>query len=92
MTSLRRSNLLRSSIIENNKNIFVYPNFIFVASFQETTRVLAKIVLQNLINWLKGLKENVVFGGMIPIGIGFNRITELSKNLCDMLQKSFLKI
>ncbi|KAL4270869.1 hypothetical protein AHAS_Ahas04G0121600 [Arachis hypogaea] len=67
MTSLRRSNLLRSSIIENNKNIF------------ETTRVLAKIVLQNLINWLKGLKENVVFGGMIPIGIGFNRITELSK-------------
>ncbi|KAJ8771960.1 hypothetical protein K2173_027137 [Erythroxylum novogranatense] len=46
-------------------------SFISEASFQETVRVLAKASLRNRIDWLKGLKENVVLGGMIPVGIGF---------------------
>ncbi|MBA0772188.1 hypothetical protein Gotri_007605 [Gossypium trilobum] len=36
------------------------------SSFQETARVLAKAALWGRIDWLKGLKENVVLGGMIP--------------------------
>ena len=37
-------------------------SFISEASFQETTRVLAKAALRGRIDWLKGLKENVVLG------------------------------
>nr|YP_009863213.1 RNA polymerase beta'' subunit [Bougainvillea peruviana]QKD77267.1 RNA polymerase beta'' subunit [Bougainvillea peruviana]QTK22005.1 RNA polymerase beta'' subunit [Bougainvillea spectabilis x Bougainvillea glabra] len=46
-------------------------SFISEASFQETARVLAKAALRGRIDWLKGLKENVVLGGMIPVGTGF---------------------
>ncbi|KAH0681324.1 hypothetical protein KY284_022409 [Solanum tuberosum] len=44
-------------------------SFISEASFQETARVLAKAALRSRIDWLKGLKENVVWGGgVIPVG------------------------
>ncbi|CAH9120471.1 unnamed protein product [Cuscuta europaea] len=43
-------------------------SFISEASFQETARVLAKAALGGRIDWLKGLKENVVLGGVIPAG------------------------
>nr|YP_009116020.1 RNA polymerase beta'' subunit [Campanula takesimana]YP_009338076.1 RNA polymerase beta'' subunit [Campanula punctata]AJD00867.1 RNA polymerase beta'' subunit [Campanula takesimana]AMR74034.1 RNA polymerase beta'' subunit [Campanula punctata]QOL12342.1 RNA polymerase beta'' subunit [Campanula takesimana] len=46
-------------------------SFISEASFQETARVLAKAALRGRIDWLKGLKENVVLAGMIPVGTGF---------------------
>nr|YP_009557534.1 RNA polymerase beta subunit [Macarthuria keigheryi]QBC72346.1 RNA polymerase beta subunit [Macarthuria keigheryi] len=46
-------------------------SFISETSFQETARVLAKAALRGRIDWLKGLKENVVLGGMIPVGTGF---------------------
>nr|YP_009655032.1 RNA polymerase beta' subunit [Melastoma dodecandrum]QCL12414.1 RNA polymerase beta' subunit [Melastoma dodecandrum]WFQ82041.1 RNA polymerase beta'' subunit [Melastoma dodecandrum] len=49
-------------------------SFISEASFQETARVLAKAALRGRIDWLKGLKENVVIGGMIPVGTGFKRL------------------
>nr|YP_009111656.1 RNA polymerase beta' subunit [Apios americana]AHI95785.1 RNA polymerase beta' subunit [Apios americana] len=54
-------------------------SFISEASFQETARVLAKAALRGRIDWLKGLKENVVLGGMIPVGTGFKRIMHRSK-------------
>uniref|UniRef100_A0A7I3Z5P1 DNA-directed RNA polymerase n=1 Tax=Physcomitrium patens TaxID=3218 RepID=A0A7I3Z5P1_PHYPA len=43
-------------------------SFISEASFQETTRVLAKAALRGQIDWLKGLKENVILGEIIPTG------------------------
>nr|YP_009299294.1 RNA polymerase beta' subunit [Pelargonium exstipulatum]AJB99208.1 RNA polymerase beta' subunit [Pelargonium exstipulatum]AKF43129.1 RNA polymerase beta'' subunit [Pelargonium exstipulatum] len=46
-------------------------SFISEASFQQTARVLAKSALRGRIDWLKGLKENVVLGGLIPVGTGF---------------------
>nr|ATG24875.1 RNA polymerase beta'' subunit [Lobelia heterophylla subsp. heterophylla] len=49
-------------------------SFISEASFQETARVLAKAALRGRIDWLKGLKENVVLGGMIPVGTGFKLV------------------
>nr|YP_010128109.1 RNA polymerase beta'' subunit [Viscum articulatum]QPP20669.1 RNA polymerase beta'' subunit [Viscum articulatum] len=48
-------------------------SFISEASFQETTRVLAKASIQGRVDWLKGLKENVVLGRMIPVGTGFKK-------------------
>nr|YP_003587660.1 RNA polymerase beta'' subunit [Anomochloa marantoidea]ACT15398.1 RNA polymerase beta'' subunit [Anomochloa marantoidea] len=54
-------------------------SFIFEASFQETTRVLAKAALRGRIDWLKGLKENVVLGGIIPAGTGFQKLVHRSR-------------
>nr|YP_009228754.1 RNA polymerase beta'' subunit [Metanarthecium luteoviride]ALS19930.1 RNA polymerase beta'' subunit [Metanarthecium luteoviride] len=52
-------------------------SFISEASFQETARVLAKAALRGRIDWLKGLKENVVLGGIIPVGTGFKKLVHL---------------
>lgn len=54
-------------------------SFISEASFQETARVLAKAALRGRIDWLKGLKENVVLGGIIPAGTGFKKLVHRSK-------------
>lgn len=54
-------------------------SFISEASFQETARVLAKAALRGRIDWLKGLKENVVLGGMIPVGTGFEGLVHSSR-------------
>nr|QJQ73884.1 RNA polymerase beta'' subunit [Pseudocaryopteris paniculata] len=54
-------------------------SFISEASFQETARVLAKAALRGRIDWLKGLKENVVLGGMIPVGTGLKGLAPPSK-------------
>nr|QYB21083.1 RNA polymerase beta'' subunit [Austrotaxus spicata] len=54
-------------------------SFLSEASFQETARVLSKSALQGRIDWLKGLKENVILGGMIPAGTGFNRFGNRNK-------------
>nr|YP_009695894.1 RpoC2 [Hydrostachys goudotiana]QEJ82630.1 RpoC2 [Hydrostachys goudotiana] len=54
-------------------------SFISEASFQETARVLAKAALRGRIDWLKGLKENVVLGGMIPVGTGLKGFVHSSR-------------
>nr|YP_010407642.1 RNA polymerase beta'' subunit [Allium triquetrum]URF20523.1 RNA polymerase beta'' subunit [Allium triquetrum]UZP47117.1 RNA polymerase beta'' subunit [Allium triquetrum] len=54
-------------------------SFISEASFQETARVLAKAALRGRIDWLKGLKENVVLGGITPIGTGFQKLVYRSR-------------
>nr|YP_010125861.1 RNA polymerase beta'' subunit [Chrysojasminum fruticans]QIV67340.1 RNA polymerase beta'' subunit [Chrysojasminum fruticans] len=54
-------------------------SFISEASFQEVARVLAKAALRGRIDWLKGLKENVVLGGMIPLGTGLKGLVPPSK-------------
>ncbi|KAI3668677.1 hypothetical protein L1987_88325 [Smallanthus sonchifolius] len=56
-------------------------SFISEASFQETARVLAKAALLGRIDWLKGLKENVVLGGMIPVGSGFKTPSSEPNNI-----------
>nr|YP_010692224.1 RNA polymerase beta subunit [Utricularia adpressa]UWM94308.1 RNA polymerase beta subunit [Utricularia adpressa] len=55
-------------------------SFISEASFQETARVLAKAALRGRIDWLKGLKENVVLGGMIPVGTGLKGLAHPSNS------------
>ena len=46
------------------------PSFISAASFQETTRVLTKAAIEGRIDWLRGLKENIILGHLIPAGTG----------------------
>nr|YP_009314113.1 RNA polymerase beta-subunit [Izziella formosana]SCW22367.1 RNA polymerase beta-subunit [Izziella formosana] len=47
-------------------------SFISAASFQETTKVLTEAAISGKLDWLKGLKENVIIGRLIPAGTGFN--------------------
>lgn len=46
-------------------------SFISAASFQETARVLTKAAVEGKKDWLKGLKENVIVGRLIPAGTGY---------------------
>ncbi|MBU1652000.1 DNA-directed RNA polymerase subunit beta', partial [bacterium] len=47
-------------------------SFISAASFQETTRVLTEAAVERKIDFLKGLKENVIMGHLIPAGTGLS--------------------
>ena len=51
----------------------VTDSFISAASFQETTKILTAAAIEGKIDWLRGLKENVIIGRLIPIGTGFNK-------------------
>lgn len=46
-------------------------SFISAASFQETTKVLTESSIKGKTDYLKGLKENVIMGRLIPAGTGF---------------------
>lgn len=48
-------------------------SFISAASFQETTKVLTEAAISGRLDWLRGLKENVIIGRLIPAGTGFGR-------------------
>ncbi|MFC1650367.1 DNA-directed RNA polymerase subunit beta' [Candidatus Latescibacterota bacterium] len=51
-------------------------SFISAASFQETTRVLTEAAIQGKIDNLRGLKENVIIGHLIPAGTGMRKYSE----------------
>jgi len=53
-------------------------SFISAASFQETTRVLTEAAIEGKSDWLRGLKENVIIGRLIPAGTGFNAYEDAS--------------
>ncbi len=48
-------------------------SFISAASFQETTRVLTEAAINGAVDELRGLKENVIMGRLIPAGTGMSR-------------------
>ncbi len=52
-------------------------SFISAASFQETTKVLTEAALSGKIDFLRGLKENVIMGRLIPAGTGLGRYKDL---------------
>lgn len=56
------------------------PSFISAASFQETTRVLTKAAIEGRIDWLRGLKENIIIGHLIPAGTGSPNYRNSFKN------------
>ena len=51
-------------------------SFLAAASFQETTRVLTDAAIQGKVDYLRGLKENVVIGKLIPAGTGIEKRLE----------------
>ncbi|MEA5508588.1 DNA-directed RNA polymerase subunit beta' [Crocosphaera sp. UHCC 0190] len=58
-------------------------SFISAASFQETTRVLTEAAIEGKSDWLRGLKENVIIGRLIPAGTGYNIHEEMAMGGVD---------
>ena len=58
-------------------------SFISAASFQETTRVLTNSAIAGSSDYLRGLKENVIIGHLIPAGTGADRYREIEVNALD---------
>lgn len=51
-------------------------SFISAASFQETTKVLTEAALKGKMDYLRGLKENVIVGRLIPAGTGYREYVD----------------
>ena len=57
-------------LIGMTKTSLETSSFLSAASFQETTRILGRAALQNQVDFIRGLKQNVILGNLIPIGTG----------------------
>lgn len=76
--------ILNEMLIKQSKNLVYYKptilgltkaaltsdSFISAASFQETVRILTQAAIEGKVDWLRGLKEKVIVGGLIPSGTG----------------------
>ena len=60
-------------------------SFLSAASFQETTRVLTEAAITGKVDYLRGLKENVVIGKLIPAGTGIEKRKQLAEDLMGEL-------
>ncbi len=61
-------------------------SFLSAASFQETTRVLTDAAVRGKVDYLRGLKENVLIGKLIPAGTGAKQYSDIEL----LLQKEFM--
>lgn len=52
-------------------------SFLSAASFQETTRVLSEAALAAKVDYLRGLKENIILGQLIPAGTGVRKYQDI---------------
>ena len=70
------------------KASLVTESFISAASFQETTRVLTESAVRGSSDFLRGLKENVIVGRLIPAGTGltYHEQRRKSRQELNMLQ------
>jgi DNA-directed RNA polymerase subunit beta' len=67
-------------------------SFISAASFQETTRVLTEAAVRGLKDDLRGLKENVIVGRLIPAGTGFAAHASRRRKLEATDRRSFMDV
>ena len=64
-------------------------SFMSAASFQETTKVLNEAAIQGKVDYLEGMKENVITGNLIPAGTGqrsFSKLIVGSQEEHDMME------
>ena len=71
------------------KGSLVTESFISAASFQETTRVLTEAAVRGSSDSLRGLKENVIVGRLIPAGTGLAYHLERRRNRAEALEDAF---
>ena len=68
---IAKKNVIYEPIVVGiSKLVKVNEGFICSASFQETTKAISKGSIEGKIDWLNGLKENIILGSIIPVGTG----------------------
>jgi DNA-directed RNA polymerase subunit beta' len=67
-------------------------SFISAASFQETTRVLTEAAVRGLKDDLRGLKENVIVGRLIPAGTGFAAHEHRRRKLAESNRRGYMDV
>ena len=73
----------RPELMGITKASLATESWLSAASFQETTRVLTEAALQGKSDFLRGLKENVIIGKLIPAGTGADRYQAVQPSLPD---------
>jgi len=68
------------------KSSLTTESFISAASFQETTRVLTDAAVRGAQDQLRGLKENIIIGHLVPAGTGIHRFQDIEFLVDDALQ------
>ena len=63
-------------------------SFISAASFQETTKVLTEAALKGKKDSLRGLKENVIVGRLIPAGTGYRKYMDCGITVPEQAERS----
>jgi DNA-directed RNA polymerase subunit beta' len=78
MKELKKQPPKAEEILMGVKNVALNSeSFLSAASFQETSRILIRAALEGQKDYLKGLKENVIIGRLIPAGTGFREKPKL---------------
>jgi DNA-directed RNA polymerase subunit beta' len=67
-------------------------SFLSAASFQETTRVLTEASIKGAVDELRGCKENVIMGRLIPAGTGFAAYQNLGMSFADQSDAESIEI
>ena len=65
------------------KASLITDSFISAASFQDTTKVLTQASIEGRVDYLRGLKENVIMGRIIPAGTGYPKYRNYDMNVLD---------
>ena len=68
------------------KSSLTTESFISAASFQETTRVLTDAAVRGAMDQLRGLKENIIIGHLVPAGTGIHRFQDVEFLVGESLQ------
>ena len=69
--------ITRNLLLGITKASLTTESFVSAASFQETTRVLTDAAVRGAKDDLKGLKENIIIGHLIPAGTGVHRYEDV---------------
>ena len=67
---------VKRQVLGITKAALYSDSFLSAASFQETSRVLTDAAVKGKIDYLRGIKENVIIGKPIPAGTGFKTIRD----------------
>jgi DNA-directed RNA polymerase subunit beta' len=79
LTAEKRPALGEPMLLGITKASLSTESWISAASFQETTKVLTEAAVAGKVDYLRGLKENVIMGRLIPAGTGLRQYREMGK-------------
>ncbi len=88
----KQSAALQPVLLGITKASLATESFISAASFQETTRVLTEAAVRGLKDDLRGLKENVIVGRLIPAGTGFAAHASRRRKTEGVERRSFMDV